>query len=97
MPAQFLGREVAMPVAPHVLAARSEAAVIMCFGLYEGGNRYRLEFVDFGPAAPRTSRGEALRPVVQHYADVLEQYARGYPRNWFNFYDYWARAQGLSA
>jgi predicted LPLAT superfamily acyltransferase len=97
LPARFLGRETVMPIAPHVLAARSQAAVIMCFGLYEGGNRYRLEFVDFGPAAARTSRGDALRPVVQRYADVLEQYARAYPQNWFNFYDYWSPAQGPSA
>jgi len=94
LPARFLGRSVAMPVAPHVLAARSGAPVLMCFGLYEGGNRYRIEFVEFGPAAPAASRGAALQPVVDRYAALLEQYARRYPLNWFNFYSYWASGEG---
>jgi predicted LPLAT superfamily acyltransferase len=90
LPVRFFGRMTTLPVAPHVLAARSEAPVLLCFGLYEGGNRYRIEFVEAGVTAPRTSRGEQLKPAVEHYAAVLEQYARRYPLNWFNFYPYWA-------
>lgn len=90
MPANFFSRIARMPVAPHTLAARSGAAVLLCFGLYEGGNRYRIEFVDFGEAAASNSRGAALQPAVDRYAALLEQYARRYPMNWFNFYPYWA-------
>jgi predicted LPLAT superfamily acyltransferase len=97
LPVQFFGRLAHLPVAPHVLAARSAASVIMCFGLYEGGNRYRLQFVDFGAPAPRASRGEALQPVVERYAAVLEEYARRYPLNWFNFYGYWCEVEGQTA
>jgi predicted LPLAT superfamily acyltransferase len=86
----FMGRDTQLPIAPHVLAARSEAPVLMCFGLYEGGNRYRLRFVDCGPAAPRASRGPALQPAVARYAALLEEHARRYPLNWFNFYRYWS-------
>jgi predicted LPLAT superfamily acyltransferase len=86
---RFLGRTTAMPVAPHVLAARSGATVLMCFGIYEGGNHYRIEFVDFGLAAPPATRGDALQPTVQRYAALLERYATRYPMNWFNFYAYW--------
>jgi predicted LPLAT superfamily acyltransferase len=93
LPVRFLGRPTAMPVAPHVLAARSQAAVLLCFGLYVGGNRYRIDFVDFGPPAPRESRGAQLQPAVDRYAVVLEQYARRYPLNWFNFYPYWASTE----
>lgn len=89
LPAQFLGRTTALPIAPHVLAARSGAAVLLCFGLYEGANRYRIEFIDFGPAAAQNSRGIALQPCVDRYAALLERFARRYPLNWFNFYPYW--------
>jgi predicted LPLAT superfamily acyltransferase len=65
----------------------------MCFGLYEGDNRYRIEFVEFGPPPPPTSRGDQLQPAVDRYAAVLEQYARRYPMNWFNFYPYWTDAE----
>ena len=87
----FFGRPASFPIGPHVLAARAGASVLMCFGLYEGGANYRIEFVEFGPAAPRDSRGAALQPVANHYASLLEQYARRYPKNWFNFYPSWAQ------
>ena len=85
----FLGRPASFPIGPHALAARAGARVLMGFGLYEGGTRYRIEFVDFGPAAPAGSRGTALQPVIDRYAGVLAEYARRFPRNWFNFYPFW--------
>lgn len=90
LPVHFLGRSAWLPVAPHVLAARSQATTLMCFGLYEGANRYRIEFVEFGLPAPTASRGAALQPVLDRYAAMLARYARRYPLNWFNFYPYWA-------
>lgn len=89
LPARFLQREAAFPLAPHVLAARSGAPVVMCFGLHQGGNRYRIEFVEFGPAAPAATRGAGFQPVVDRYAALLEGFARRYPLNWFNFYPFW--------
>lgn len=85
----FFGRPAAFPVGPHILAARAGAPVLMCFGVYEGGANYRIEFVSFDAAVPPASRGSALQPVVDRYASLLEQYARRYPTNWFNFYPYW--------
>ncbi len=87
--ALFFGRPAAFPLGPHVLAARAGAATLMCFGLYEGGAKYRIEFVEIGPAADARARGAALQPVVDRYAARLEQTARRYPHNWFNFYPYW--------
>jgi predicted LPLAT superfamily acyltransferase len=85
----FLGRPAPFPVGPHALAARAGAGVLMGFGLYEGGASYRLEFVEFGPAAPPGSRGAGLQPAVDRYVALLEQYARRFPKNWFNFFPYW--------
>ena len=85
----FFGRRIALPLAPHVLAARSAAPVVMCFGLHEGRNRYRIEFVEFGAPAARDSRGAAFQPMIDRYASLLESFARRYPLNWFNFYPFW--------
>jgi predicted LPLAT superfamily acyltransferase len=85
----FMGRSTAFPIGPHALAARAGATVLMGFGLYEGGARYRIEFVACGPAAAAASRGAALRPAVDRYVAILESYARRYPKNWFNFFPYW--------
>jgi len=86
---EFLGRPAPFPVGPHALAARAGASVLMGFGLYEGGATYRIEFIEFGPAAPAGSRGPALQPTVDRYVGLLEQYARRFPKNWFNFFPYW--------
>ena len=96
LPVIFLGRATVMPIAAHVLAARSGAPALMCFGLYEGDNRYRIEFVEFGPTAPPASRGAALQPFVDRYAAILETYARRYPLNWFNFYPFWTPVEDRS-
>jgi predicted LPLAT superfamily acyltransferase len=96
LPVNFLDRPTAMPIAPHVLAARSGSPALMCFGLYEGDNRYRIEFVEFGPTASPASRGPALQPFVDRYAAVLETYARRYPLNWFNFYPFWTPVEDRS-
>lgn len=93
LPAHFLGRPATLPLAPHLLAARSGAPVVMCFGLHQGGNRYRIEFVEFGPAAAPDSPRKALQPMVDRYAALLENFARRYPLNWFNFYPFWAEQE----
>ena len=87
----FLGKPASFPLGPHVLAARVGAPVILCFGLYEGGADYRIEFMEFGRPAPVDSRGAMLQPVVDRYASLLEQVARRHPMNWFNFYPYWTK------
>ncbi len=88
--AYFMGKPASFPLWPHVLAARAGVPVILCFALYEGGADYRIEFAEFGPAAPADSRRTMLQPVVDRYASLLEQVARRHPNNWFNFYPYWA-------
>ena len=85
----FFGQPAAFPIGPHALAARANATVLMGFGVYEGGSRYRVEIVECGPAAEAGSRGAALQPVVDRYAALLEHYARRYPKNWFNFFAFW--------
>lgn len=85
----FLGRPVEMAIAPHVLAARSRATTLMCLGLYEGANRYRIVFLDGFELASAQARGSDFQPLVDRYTHLLERYTRDYPQNWFNFYPYW--------
>lgn len=85
----FLGRKASFPVAPHVLAARSGAAAVLCFGVHICRNKYRIEFVDFGQNGALDARGKAFQGVVDRYASFIEAYARRYPLNWFNFYPFW--------
>ena len=91
---EFLGSPAPFPVSPWLLAHALQAPVILCFGLYLGGNRYRLVFELFSErvAIPRHDRGPSLDALLARYAQRLEHYIRVAPYNWFNFYDFWQDA-----
>ncbi len=87
----FCGVPAPFPVGPWLLAAALQVPVVLCLGMYEGGNRYRLVFELLADRVeiPRQGRGAALDAVMSHYAARLEHHARQSPENWFNFYDFW--------
>jgi predicted LPLAT superfamily acyltransferase len=87
----FLGAPAPFPTAPWVIASTLGVPVVLCFGLFEGGNRYRLVFEWFAEslAAPRAGRQALIADAVARFADRLAVHARRMPYNWFNFYDFW--------
>jgi predicted LPLAT superfamily acyltransferase len=89
--APFLGTPAPFPISPWLLAHSLQVPVVLCFGLYLGGNRYRLVFEPMADRVqiPRHSRGPALDALIAEYAGRLEHYVRVAPYNWFNFYDFW--------
>jgi predicted LPLAT superfamily acyltransferase len=89
--APFLGTPAPFPVSPWLLAHTLKVPVVLCFGLYLGGNRYRLIFEPMADRVeiPRHQRGPALDALIARYAQRLEHYVHVAPYNWFNFYDFW--------
>ncbi len=87
----FFGAPAAFPMAPFLIASLLKVPVVLCFGLYRGGNRYDLHFEAFADeiSLPRRDRQAELRAVVQRYAARLEQHVRTDPYNWFNWHDFW--------
>lgn len=90
----FMGDPAHFPTAPLRIAAALGVPVFLVFGLFEGGRRYRLVSEHFAerveiPRGP--DRQAVLTKWVARYAGRLEHYARAYPYNWFNFYDFWAK------
>lgn len=88
---EFLGAKAAFPTGPFLLASALKCPVYLVFGLYFEPNRYELFCEPFAERIelPRAARADALRAVVQRYAERLEHYARRAPDNWFNFHDFW--------
>jgi predicted LPLAT superfamily acyltransferase len=89
--AQFMGAPAPFPSGPYLLASALEIPVVLCFGLYAGGNRYDLYFETFAERIhiPRQQRAAGVGEWAQRYAARLEHYTRLDPYNWFNFYDFW--------
>ncbi|WP_158882524.1 acyltransferase [Rhodanobacter sp. L36] len=89
--APFLGSPAPFPVTPWLMAHTLQVPVMLCFGLYLGGNRYRLVFEPMAERVhiPRHDRGPALDALIAAYAQRLEHYIHLAPYNWFNFFDFW--------
>jgi predicted LPLAT superfamily acyltransferase len=89
--APFLGEPAPFPVAPWLIASALELPVLLCLGIYRGGNRYDLVFEPLSERVtlPRENRQAALDACIRAYAARLEHYVREAPYNWFNFYDFW--------
>ncbi|TAM62775.1 MAG: acyltransferase [Rhodanobacter sp.] len=87
----FLGSPAPFPISPWLLAHALQVPVVLSFGLYLGGNRYRLVFEPMSDRIeiPRQRRGPVLDELIARYAQRLEHYVRIAPYNWFNFYDFW--------
>ena len=91
LPAPFLGGTAQFPTAPWELAAALKVPVVLCFGVYRGGNRYDLQFEMLAERVDhdRRNRDAALSAWIRRFAARLEEHARRDPFNWFNFYDFW--------
>ncbi|HJR12466.1 MAG TPA: acyltransferase [Rhodanobacteraceae bacterium] len=95
----FLGTDAAFPAAPWQIAALLKVPVVLCLGMYRGGNRYDLVFETLAEQVelPRSDRNAALDAYIRHYAERLEHHLREAPCNWFNFYDFWQPPTTLAA
>jgi predicted LPLAT superfamily acyltransferase len=90
----FLGAPATFSDGAFRLAGLLRRPAVFMAGLYLGGNRYRLRFApiaDFGAAGDRAAQEAAAAAALREYVRLLEQQCRETPRNWFNFYDFWAR------
>ncbi|MBS0583464.1 MAG: acyltransferase [Proteobacteria bacterium] len=91
---EFFGRTAQIPVAAYQIASMLELPVVLGFGIYRGGNRYDLHFETLAQSIkiPRSDRAAQLQVWAHRFSARLEHYARQYPYNWFNFYDFWDRS-----
>ena len=89
--AEFLGRPAPFALGPYVLAQVLECPVYLFFCLRHGRG-YRLYLEPFAERIhlPRKDRRKAATLWAELYARRLADYARRFPLQWYNFYDFWA-------
>ncbi|MFZ0486170.1 MAG: hypothetical protein WAL83_04170 [Arenicellales bacterium] len=90
----ILGTEAFLPGGPFRMAALLRRPVMFMTGLYLGGNSYTIHFdpiADFSEIE-QDERDAAIEAAVVRYAQLLDQYCRMAPYNWFNFFNFWETA-----
>ena len=87
----FLGGQIHLPITPFRLAVILDCPVVLMLGIYQGGNRYDVDFEYLADSRQlaQLDRDLAIQQTAQQFATRLEHYCREAPYNWFNFYDVW--------
>ncbi len=91
----FFGKLAGATLGPGVIAERTGAAVIPCYGLWIAPGRYRVVFEPEMQAAPGYEvKGEGMMVSIHAF---LERVIREHPEQWLWFHDRWrsARQKGL--
>jgi len=88
--APFMGTPASLPVGAYRLAALADVPVVFGCAVLDGSG-YSMFFHDMGRPAGRSraERAAWIDGAAQRFAALLEQHARAWPYNWFNFYDFW--------
>jgi predicted LPLAT superfamily acyltransferase len=89
----FLGRPAPFAEGPFILASLLECPVYLLFCLKIDG-KYRVSVEPFADplVLPRKERRVALERVIARYSERLEAHCLLAPTQWFNFFDFWGRA-----
>ena len=93
----FLGEEAPFSQGPYILAALLECPVYTLFCMRDG-ERYLLHARKLADRVelPRKNRDEVLARHAAMFAEQLATFARRYPLQWYNFFDFWNQGQGAA-
>lgn len=86
---RLMGAEVRLPSGPFRIAAKCRVPVVFYYAMRETGRKYRFVFEE-----PRAVSRNGAEDLIEQYVESLERILRRYPRQWFNFYDFW-KEEGL--
>lgn len=80
----FLGAPAAFPVGPFKIASKCRVPVVFYYAMRESGMTYRFVF-----QMPTMEDKISVEQLMAQYTSSLEDMVRRYPRQWFNFYNFW--------
>ena len=84
----FLGAQARFPAGPFILAAMHGVEVIAVNVMKTGVREYTVYVTPLN-RDQGASQKEQARQLAANYVKELEKMVRRYPRQWFNYYDFW--------
>jgi len=88
MRCSFLGAPARFPAGPFVLAATFRVPVSFVFAFKETSAHYHLYASKPKPYLG-LSKNEMMEALLQDFALAMEEKAKQYPEQWFNYYNFW--------
>lgn len=85
----FLGADASFPQGPFIMAVQREVPVVVAFALKQNRSTYHMVMRSLEMPREGTSAQRA-KQLAGSYVSLLEDMARRYPEQWFNFFDFWA-------
>lgn len=79
----FMGADAYFPAGPFKIASRCRVPVVFYYAVRERGRTYKFIFEE-----PVVSKADS-ESLLGQYIRSLERILERYPRQWFNFYDFW--------
>ena len=84
----FIGAPARFPAGPFVLAATFKVPVSFVFACKEKGRHYHF-FASAPQIMANLPRQEAMQAMLADFASAMEEKAKQYPEQWFNYYNFW--------
>lgn len=85
----FMGAPARFPIGPFILAAQTGKEVVALFNVKEGTDSYKVFVRPVEVDREGLTSRQTAERLARRYAEELEKVVRAYPRQWFNFYDFW--------
>ena len=91
----LFGQPFRVPTGPASLSLKTGAPIVPTFLIRDGDGAYRLIIEPPIPIPRGVSRDEAIHRMTQACLDVMAQYIRRYPTQWYLFQEYWKPAPSM--
>lgn len=88
MTVDFLGGPARFPAGPFVLAATFKVPLSFVFAFKETDTHYHL-YASTIKQYEGLSKEAVMKQLLQEFAGEMEEKARLYPEQWFNYYNFW--------
>ncbi len=90
--ADFLGKAARFPAGPFVLAAQFKVPVCYVFAMKEGPAHYHfystaIKNYDY------SNKTTVMQQMLRDFTAEMEKKVKQYPAQWYNYYDFWAKAE----
>ncbi|HTN05850.1 lipid A biosynthesis acyltransferase [Agriterribacter sp.] len=89
--ADFLGKAARFPAGPFVLAAQFKVPVCYVFAMKEGRTHYHFYSTGI-KTYDYSDKTAAMHQMLSDFAVEMETKVKQYPAQWYNYYDFWAKA-----